>query len=560
MTISANDAQPLLRTSDRPAVEPLVEASNLRIAFRARGLAEREVVHGISFQLQRGEVLAIVGESGSGKSITARSLLGLAPQNAIVTADRLRIGGLDLGFASRRQLRELRGAEVGYVLQDALGSLDPLRRIKKEVSEAVVNRRRLPREELLSRVHRLLEAVGLDEPARRAEQYSVQLSGGQRQRALLASAISAGPSLLIADEPTSALDAVVQVQVIELLTKLVRESSLALLLISHDLKTVASIADRVLVLRAGTIVEQGSPGEILTSPRHDYTRQLVEAIPGRLSHKATHHPSARTAETLAPTTAIGDDKDAVLTIRGISKHYRVRGGHRRVLDNVSLELYQGRTLGLVGESGSGKSTLAKIITGLIRPDRGQVLLDGVDALVGEGQRAAYRKLQLVTQDPYASFDPRYDVQRILAEPLDVLTSLSASEKKRAAVEALEQVNLAPSLLHTHPRELSGGQRQRLSIARALISEPEVVVLDEAVSALDVITQAQVLRLISTLQQQSSTTFLFISHDLDVVEEVSDDLVVLKNGGVIESGPAERVFSAPEHEYTRSLVRASRYWT
>lgn len=501
----------------------LVEVEDLRVSFGAV-----EAVRGISFTVGAGECVAVVGESGSGKSVTARTLLGLS--GGTVTASALSLDGQSvLGFTGR-DWRKLRGRFAGLVLQDALVSLDPLRTVGAEVGWA-------GREKVMP----LLESVGIPEPSVRARQHAHQLSGGLRQRALIASAIAADPRLIIADEPTTALDVTVQAQILSLLAAR-KALGTALLIISHDLAVVASIADRILVMKDGQIVEEGPADQVLGAPTHAYTRTLLAAIPSaasrgtRLSAVATGGVPLRTplpSRTLTNTP--------VLTATGLSFSY----GSRQVVEDVSFTLHKGETLGIVGESGSGKTTVARLALALIQPVKGSVQLHNSPwTTLPERQRRPNRSaIQLITQNPLDSFDPRHTVAKLIAQP------------PARTQELLEKVGLDPSFANRHPRSLSGGQRQRVAIARALGPRPSVLICDEPVSALDVSIQAQVLDLLAELQASEGLALLFISHDLGVVHHVSDRVLVMQNGQVVEEGNVDDLFFLPQHPYTQSLLSA-----
>ncbi|WP_327102717.1 ABC transporter ATP-binding protein [Nonomuraea glycinis] len=562
-----------------PAVRTLLAAEDLRVSFGGT-----EVVRGISLSVAPGECVAIVGESGSGKSVTARSLLGLAGPGSVVRAGAFRIAGRDaLGFGPG-DWRRLRGRFAGLVLQDALVSLDPLRTVGAEIGEVLAVHDVVPRARRTERTLELLASVGVPDPAARARQYPHQLSGGLRQRVLIASAIAAEPELIIADEPTTALDVTVQAQILRLLAER-KAGGTALLLISHDLAVVASIADRVLVMKDGRTVEEGPTGQVLSAPEHPYTRSLLAAVPSAASRGtplSTAPPlvgaGARTAAELplvgGGVRAVGEPPGMgravgrgrpVLAGVGLSKSY----GARTVVDEVSFVLHEGETLGIVGESGSGKTTLARLALGLLEPDAGRVSLhqrpwSGVPE---RGRRPLRPRIQLISQNPLDSFDPRHTVGRLIAEPLSlsVPASLSASasrsrslsrgERRDRVLDLLARVGLGPEVAGRHPRELSGGQRQRVAIARALGPRPDVLVCDEPVSALDVSIQAQVLDLLAEIQAEYGTAMLFISHDLGVVHHVSDRVLVMKDGQVVEEGDVEQVFTRPRHAYARALVAA-----
>ena len=501
-------------------------------------------VDGVSFTIPAGECLAIVGESGSGKTMIARSVLGLTPDGARVSAGELVVAGVDTRGFGERSWRALRGAVVGLVSQDALAALDPLRRVGREVAEPIeVHEPGLSREERGRRVLRLLENVAVPSPEVRARQYPHELSGGLRQRALIASALAAGPGLLIADEPTTALDVTVQAQILRLLGEL-KSSGLAMLLVSHDLSVVAHLADRIAVMKDGKFVEMAEAATLLAAPQHPYTRSLLAAVPG-----------LRIASAPVLTRAV--DRPVVLAARNVVKGYRRPDRSVvRAVDDVSFDLCAGNTVGIVGESGSGKSTLARILLGIERADSGSVSLRGQpwSELPESRRRRRRADIQFIHQDPLGAFDPRFTVWRILAEAVALDGTRRADRRSRVA-ELLEQVGLSPSLLGRRAHQLSGGQQQRVAIARALARRPGILVCDEPVSALDVSIQAQVLDLLASLQQRMGLSMVFISHDLAVVRQLSDWVLVMKDGVVVEEGCTEDLFTSPRHPFTRELLAA-----
>ena len=525
--------------------EALITVEGLRIAF-GRGQERTEVVHGIDFTLRAGECLAVVGESGSGKSVTGRALAGLTGAGATVTADRLEFDGRDLTRLSEREWRGIRGAQLGLVLQDALVSLDPLRRVGAEIVESLANHGVGTRRDRPARAVDLLREVAVPEPELRARQFPHQLSGGQRQRALIASAIAVAPRVLIADEPTTALDVSVQVQILDLLAAH-RAAGTALLLISHDLSVVARLADRIAVMHDGRLVETGTAEQVLTAPQHPYTQRLLQSAP--MARRKTPQDSAGTAP---------DSRTVVLSAEALKKTYEGPGGGTVAgLREVSCTLYAGETLGVVGESGSGKSTLAQVVLGLLEPDEGSVTLLGQPwSGRSEASRAPLRgRIQLVQQDPLSSFDPRWTVERIVAEALGAAGRRSARPHRTRIAQLLDLVGLGEELLDRRPRQLSGGQRQRVAIARALAVEPDVIVCDEPVSALDVSVQAQVLDVFAEVQRRLGVALLFISHDLGVIHRISDRVAVMQAGRIVESGPVEEIFSDPQHPCTQGLLAA-----
>ena len=522
-------------------VEPdLVAVDGLTVGFGAAG-RRVEAVRGVSFRIRRGQVVALVGESGSGKSVTARSLIGLAGRGAETASARFDFDGVDLRPFQARDWRSLRGRRIGYVLQDALGSLDPLRRIGAEVGEALREHRTVPARAVPDEAVRLLAAAGVPQPGLRARQFSHELSGGLRQRALIASALAARPDLLIADEPTTALDTTVQQQVLRLLRERTEDGT-AVLLISHDLGVVAEIADYVYVMREGVFVEEGPADQVLRAPVHPYTRALVAAVPDGTSAVAVPAEPGR----------------ILLRAEAVAKSYRMPDRSLlRAVDQVSLVVRAGETVGVVGESGSGKSTVGRMLAGLVEPDSGRVLLEdgrSWSVLRGAARRSARRRVQTVHQDPLASFDPRYNARRLLEEPLRSF-GLPRDRRQQRLADLLEQVGLDADVLDRTGRDLSGGQRQRLAIARALAAEPEVVVCDEPVSALDASVQAQVVDLLAQLQRRLGLAYVFISHDLGVVRRLSHQVVVMQDGRAVEAGPVDQVFEDPQHPCTRALLAA-----
>ncbi|OZV77419.1 ABC transporter ATP-binding protein [Micromonospora echinospora] len=531
-------------------MSPLVAVEDLHVTFTTP-TGEVRAVRGIDLTVERGECVALVGESGSGKSVTARTLVGFPGPGARVRADRLDLAGQDVRGYRTRDWRRIRGRLAGLVLQDALVSLDPLRPVGAEIAEVLATHGIVARRERAGRATHLLDQVQVPEPERRARQYPHQLSGGLRQRALIASALAGEPPLLIADEPTTALDVTVQAQILALLAER-RAAGLSLLLISHDLAVVGQIADRILVMRDGEIVEQGPTDRLLRAPNHPYTRQLLDAVPSassrgrRLSAPARRSPGATSVRVALPARPPVRADDTVLTAAGLTKRY----GEHTVVRDVSFTIARGETLGLVGESGSGKSTVARIIAGLLEPDTGDVTFAqaGWSGVAERHRRPLRRRLQVISQDPLSSFDPRYTVGEVIAENLD--SGLSRSERADHVVDLLRRVGLGPQQRDRHPRALSGGQRQRVAIARAVAPRPSLIVCDEPVSALDVSVQAQVLDLLAELRAADGTALLFISHDLGVVHHLADRVLVMQDGAVVEQGPVGDVFCFPRHDYTR----------
>jgi peptide/nickel transport system ATP-binding protein len=527
----------------------LLTVDNLSIRFAGRTEAEDvHAVRGLSFALEAGKCVAIVGESGSGKSATARALVGLTGPNALVEADTLCLGDTELQSLTPREWRSIRGRQIGFVLQDALVSLDPLRTIGAEVGETLREHRLRPRPGIKPRVLELLASVGIPDPAQRYDQYAHQLSGGLRQRALIASAIAGEPRVLIADEPTTALDVIVQAQILRLLADLKNEGR-GLILISHDLAVVSRLADFIIVLRQGEVVEEGTPAEVFQNPKAAYTKALLAAIPsGRTRGKSLSSDSA----TPPPAEISIRPQTEVLLAENLSKHF----GGRQVVKNVSLEIRKGETVGLVGASGSGKTTVARILLCLERPDAGEVTLNGGpwSSLREKDRRALRPNVQLVAQDPLGSFDPRHRVLDIIGEALEII-DFPRADRRTEIIRLLQSVGLEETHLLRRPRELSGGQRQRVAIARALATRPDVLLCDEPVSALDVSTQAQVLDLLTGLKRDLGLTMLFVSHDLGVIQHVSDRVLVMNDGEIVETGLPGVVLENPQHPYTKALVEA-----
>ncbi|WP_308799471.1 ABC transporter ATP-binding protein [Agromyces silvae] len=581
------DRRPALERRDAASPpHPRVSIRDLSVSF-ATNAGERRIVEGVSFDLHPGRCVAIVGESGSGKSVTARTIVGLTGRGAKVEAGALEVHGRDVRDLPDRTWRRIRGTEVGFILQDALVSLDPLRPVGAEIGEGLRLhgwRGRGPRRK---KVVDLLTAVGVPAPELRARQRPGQLSGGLRQRALIASALALDPDVIIADEPTTALDVTVQAQVLALLEESKRRGA-SIILISHDLSVVAQLADHVLVMQHGRVVEQGPAETLLTDPRESYTKALIAAVPSEATRGRPLSPTVGPDSTAAPTPSpspapspksrgwrvqAGDDPpsatvrggtaeratdasaEVVLEAHGLVKRFRAPDGSSTLaVDDVSFALHRGETLGVVGESGSGKSTTGRIALALESADGGEVTLLGEPwSSVPERRRRARRsRIAVVSQDPLSSFDPRWNVERILADALP--RGIRSAEERAARLrELLDQVGLPDAVLARFPLRLSGGQRQRISIARALATEPDVIVLDEAVSALDVTIQAQVLDLLVELQQRLGLSYLFISHDLGVIAHLSHRVLVMKDGRVVEEGPPDEIFNRPRETYTRELI-------
>ncbi|MBL7499832.1 ABC transporter ATP-binding protein [Frankia sp. CNm7] len=534
-----------------PGARPLVEIRGLDVGYARRREVTPAVI-GLDLRIDPGEIVAVVGESGSGKTTTANAVIGLLPAGGRITAGSAVIDGVETAGATERALRPLRGRVVGLVPQDPMVGLNPTRRVGAQIGEAV-KLRGVRGPAVGAEVLELLGQAGVPEPELRARQYPHELSGGLRQRVLIAIALAGRPKLIIADEPTSALDVTVEKRILDHLTGLVREQGISLLLITHDLAVAADRADRVVVMRDGRIVEQGDPRVILGSPREDYTRQLIAAAPG-LAHGGRVVPRFDVRDQPAP--------EPILTLTGVSKTFGAgdaRRGQRgfNALDGVTLSVPRGRTHALVGESGCGKTTTLRIALGLEAPTSGSVVLDGTEiaGLSWGGLRPLRRKAQIVHQNPFAALDPKFTIKQSIIEPLVAMRVGDRRGRHLRAKELLDQVALPASYLDRLPTELSGGQRQRVAIARALAPSPDLLMLDEPVSALDVSVQEQILRLLTDLQTELGLSYLFVSHDLAVVAEISHTVSVMSRGRVVEEGPVAEVFTNPRSPHTRELIDA-----
>ncbi|WP_427015990.1 dipeptide ABC transporter ATP-binding protein [Pseudarthrobacter sp. P1] len=544
---------------------PLLDVAGLHIDYVTGG-ETFSAVRGVSFTVPRGGIVAIVGESGSGKSTISASLI-----RRLSTGGRIEFGGKDLASAGERFLRSIRGARIGFVPQDPSNSLNPLMKVGEQIAEPLRLHLKLSTTAAAARAVEILAEVGIPDPGARAQQYPHQLSGGQRQRVLIGMAWACNPELVIADEPTSALDVTVQAQVLDRMERLAKERNTAVLLVTHDLAVAADRADRIIVMQAGRIVEQGDAREVLANPTHEYTQRLVAAAPGLNSARLAPRPiaaagslgsslfaarpesSARASRAAAPSSNILEARDLVKTFT-----LRTPGAPASTLTavgDVSFAVPRGQTVSIVGESGSGKTTAARIAARIAGADSGTVHFDGenITSLTGEKLRQLRRRIQVVYQNPFGSLDPRMSIERIITEPLRAFKIGGRAAQAAAARELLDCVQLAPELAKRRPGQLSGGQRQRVAIARALALGPEMIVLDEPVSALDVSVQEAILQLLVDLQAQFNLSYLFISHDLGVIRQVSDQIVVMRFGTVLESGPAAEVLNNPQQDYTRELL-------
>jgi len=527
--------------------KPLIEVKDLSVAFRGEG-GETVAVDHISFSIMPGETLALVGESGSGKSVSALSILQLLPYpQASHPSGEIWMEGENLMGASEKVLRRIRGNRISMVFQEPMTSLNPLHTIERQVGEMLILHKGLRGDAVKKRVVELLTKVGIPDPESRLDAYPHQLSGGQRQRVMIAMALANEPDLLIADEPTTALDVTVQAQILELLLELKREMGMALLLITHDLGVVRKMADHVCVMTGGKIVEVGTTEEVFTAPKHPYTQHLIASEPkGRALGGPVDAPVIMEADELKVWFPIK---------RGL---LRKTVDHVKAVDGISLKLREGRTLGVVGESGSGKTTLGLAMLRLISSDGGiEFQGENIQGLKSKELRPLRRHMQIVFQDPYGSLSPRISVGQIVEEGLIVQNlGLSADERRERVTQSLAEVGLDASALDRYPHEFSGGQRQRIAIARAMALKPRFVMLDEPTSALDMSVQAQIVDLLRDLQRRHNLAYLFISHDLRVVRALADDILVMRNGKVVEAGTADEVFDRPQTDYTKALMAAA----
>ena len=525
--------------------EVLLSIRDLRVGFR-QDERVTEAVRGVSFDIAKGETVALVGESGSGKSVSALSVLRLLPSNAEVRGEIL-FEGRDLAKASERELRGVRGNRIAMIFQEPMTSLNPLHTIERQLSETLILHRGLSKLAARARVLELLRQVGIDDPEGRLGAFPHQLSGGQRQRVMIAMALANEPDLLIADEPTTALDVTVQAQILELLKRLQGEYGMAMLFITHNLGIVKKMADTTCIMTQGEIVERGATADIFANPRHSYTRHLLAA-----------EPRGAPPVSAVDGRVVAEAKDLRVWFPVRRGLFRRVIGHIKAVDGVDVAVREGETLGVVGESGSGKSTLGLALLRLISSE-GRIVYLGRDiqGLGWKAMRPLRRDMQIVFQDPYGSLSPRMAVGEIVAEGLRVhQPGVSIREIDRRVVSALSEVGLDPETRFRYPHEFSGGQRQRIAIARAMVLEPKFLVLDEPTSALDVSVQAQVVDLLRDLQRRKQLSFVFISHDLKVVRALANEIVVMRAGKVVERGPAEAVFGSPRDPYTRALLAAA----
>lgn len=545
MTIS-----PVGRLEGTALPSPVLEVSGLTISYRDQS-GTRIAVHGIDFSVAPGEVVALVGESGSGKSTTAQAIIGLLPENGRLESGSIRLNLHEIAGWPQKRLDGIRGSVISLVPQDPGNSLNPVKTIGKQVAEILAIHGRASGALADARAIELLERVGLNHPALRAKQYPHELSGGMKQRVLIAIAIALRPSLIIADEPTSALDVTVQKHILDLIDELRREYGTAVLLVTHDLGVAADRADRLIVLKQGRIQEQGLTADILANPQSAYTQRLLADAPSLNIRKRSVAAVAKATQEEAV--------DDIIIVEGLVQDFGLGGKDKglRALDNVSFRVRRGTTHALVGESGSGKTTTIRTVAAFQKPTAGKVIVDGLDlsAPPRETLRNLRKKIQLVYQNPFGSLDPRQTIAGIVEEPLLNFEAIARAKRAEIVASTIEKVGLPLDVLQRRPHALSGGQRQRVAIARALVLNPQILILDEAVSALDVTVQAQILSLLDTLQRDLGLTYLFVSHDLAVVRQISDTVSVLNGGKIVESGAVEDVFEHPQSAYTRELIDA-----
>ena len=560
--------------------QPLLEVKDLEVTFRTQS-GTVQAIRKTGFTMMPGETVAIVGESGSGKSTTAHAIINLLPGTGKISGGEILFEGRDLSKLSRNEIEDVRGRLIGFVPQDPMSNLNPVWNIGFQVEEAIrANGIAHGKKAVRAKAIEVLQQAGLSDADRRLKQFPHQFSGGMRQRVLIGIGLSSSPKLLIADEPTSALDVTVQRKILDHLESLTRDSGTALLFITHDLGLAAERAEKLIVMYKGQIVEAGPSVEILQNPVHPYTKRLVAAAPSLASRRIQSATGSLetldheapvgsegidlivAAEHRAAAQAAQPDAEAAIVVKDLEKVYNIRGQKAaerelKAVDGVSFEIPRGTTMALVGESGSGKSTVAKLLLQLETPTSGQIRIGGkaMEGLDRKGLLALRRKMQPVFQDPYGSLDPLRNIGNTIAEPLVTRKVGDKASRRARVLELLDQVSLPQAVATRYPNELSGGQRQRIAIARALALKPEIVVLDEAVSALDVLVQAQILQLLADLQSELQLTYLFITHDLAVVRVIADNVAVMQKGKIVEASTTDDVFENPKQQYTRELLDA-----
>ena len=555
---------------DSTSTGSLLTVDNLHISFRVDRHTLFEAVKGVSFTIPENSTVALVGESGSGKTVSAMAIMGLLPAESSIVSPQSEIiyAGKNLLQVDGTHLRALRGKEISMIFQEPMSSLNPVLRVGDQIAEVLILHSRMSRSQALRRAEELLQEVGIPEPARRIHAYPHELSGGQQQRVMIAIAIACEPKLLIADEPTTALDVTIQRQILDLIGALQQKRRMSVLFITHDLDVVGEIADHLVVMQDGEIKEAGTAQQIFETPQHPYTKALLACRP-RVDRRPQRLPviedflnGSDHAQT-ERERGVNDADAIVLEAKGISKDFMVRNGifrkrPFRAVNDVSFRLPKGKTLGLVGESGSGKSTLGLTLMRLHTATAGEVWLDGKNllAMTNEEFKPFRRRIQIVFQNPYASLNPRFHVGKILIEPMQI-HGIGTSDQQRMdmAKTLLDRVGMPTSSLRKYPHEFSGGQRQRIAIARCLTMQPDVLICDESVSALDVSIQAQVLNLLQDLQDEFGMSYLFISHDLAVVKYISDFILVMQDGNVVERANSDEIYRRPQHPYTQQLIAA-----
>ncbi|MDC5122589.1 ABC transporter ATP-binding protein [Acinetobacter baumannii] len=566
--------------SDQEKKTPLLHIENLRVSFKGEDKQYIETVKGISFDIPTNTTVALVGESGSGKSVTSLATMGLLPvgQSKIDEKSKIIFEGKDLLDLSRTEMRKICGKDIAMIFQEPMSSLNPVFTVGNQIAEVLCLHMGMSRKQARQRVLKLLKEVGIPSPETKIDAYPNQLSGGQQQRVMIAMAIACEPKLLIADEPTTALDVTIQKQIIDLLESLRQRRQMSMLFITHDLALVGEIADQVIVMRHGEIREQGTAEQVLEQPKDVYTRALLYCRP-QMSQRPYRLPvtsdfmrqennilveqSFDVSEIPERKRGLNGDEHIILEVKDLKKSFYSRKGlfgkeEFQAVKGVSFKLAKGKTLGLVGESGSGKTTVGLLLMRLHQASGGQALIEGKDILsLTEKEFAKYqRKIQIIFQNPYASLNPRFTIGQILLEPMQIHgIGKDDAERKQIALGLLERVNLPEQAYYRYPHEFSGGQRQRIAIARCLTLKPEILICDESVSALDVSVQAQVLNLLQDLQDEFGLSYIFISHDLSVVKYISDQVMVMNHGEVVEIANSDELYAHPQHDYTKRLLQA-----
>ena len=565
--MTTTSASPTPSGASAGSAQPLLEIKDLEITFTTSN-GPVKGVRSANLEVYPGETVAIVGESGSGKSTTAMAIAHLLAKNGAITGGQILFEGRDITHVSEKEIRVLRGDQVGLVPQDPMSNLNPMWKVGSQIRETLAANGVATGAEARKRTVQLLEEAGLSDAERRAEQYPHEFSGGMKQRALIAMGLAARPKLLVADEPTSALDVTVQQQILDHLDHLTGELGVAVLLITHDLGLAAERAQHLVVMYKGQVVESGPALQLLQDPQHPYTKRLIAAAPSLASRRlvsAAERAEIReqAQESAASSTADQGDRDAVIEVQNLTKSFPIRGKVPwrstpfLAVDDVSFSIRRGTTTAIVGESGSGKSTVAQMVLKLLAPTSGRVLFEGKDvaALHGRELKTLRRRVQPIFQNPYGTLDPMYSIYRTIEEPMRIHGIGDPRSREARVRDLLDKVALPAAMMRRYPNELSGGQRQRVAIARALALDPEVVICDEAVSALDVLVQAQVLELLNDLQAELGLSYLFITHDLAVVRQIADATLVMEKGKVVEQGTTDEVFHSPQQDYTKRLLAA-----